>query len=74
MVLYILSYCKNVLEIQKLMCAILFASRLSYSPYSDFIAPHILQDVQTLFTRDFCCLLGLPPSSPLFVACMVGTT
>ena len=56
------------------MCGILFASRLINSPYSDFLASHLMTDLLTLFTRDFCSLLGLPPSSPLYVSATVGTT
>jgi hypothetical protein len=69
------SFSKNHLhDIQRLMCAMLFSFRLSTSPYEDLIESHSRLDVLKLFTRNFCCLLGLPPSSPLFVSIMVGTT
>jgi hypothetical protein len=56
------------------MCALLFSKNLSSSPYSDFLAPHLISDVQTCFTRDFCSLLGLPAISPLLISNTVGTT
>ncbi|KAI8586216.1 CTLH/CRA C-terminal to lish motif domain-containing protein [Geranomyces variabilis] len=60
-------------EIQRLMCSCLYASRLHTSPYADLLHPSAQLDVQKLFTREFCQLLGLPPSSPLFTSALVGT-
>lgn len=56
------------------MCSILFIDKLSKSPYADFMASHLLMDIQSVFARDFCSLLGLSPSAPLLVATTVGTT
>ena len=56
------------------MCALLFAKRLKTSPYADFLDPHAATDVQSCFSRDFCALLGLSPSSPLLVSSTVGST
>jgi hypothetical protein len=55
------------------MCALLYSSRLASSPYADLASPQLLRDIESLFTRDFCFLLGLPPSSPLYVATLVGS-
>ena len=62
------------IDIQKLMCSILFIRKLSDSPYAEFVASHLLMDIQSIFARDFCSLLGLSPSAPLLVATQVGTT
>ena len=56
------------------MCSILFIKNIKESPYSDFTAPHFLMDIQSIFARDFCSLLGLSPLAPLLVSTKVGTT
>jgi hypothetical protein len=56
------------------MCSLLFINKLANSPYADFMASHLLMDIQSVFARDFCSLLGLSPSAPLLVATTVGTT
>ncbi|KAJ3108901.1 hypothetical protein HDU96_007376 [Phlyctochytrium bullatum] len=59
-------------EIQRLMCSVLFRSRLQKSPYSDFLEPTLWPDLQNMFTRDFCTLLGLPSQSPLYTTVTIG--
>ncbi|KAL2918412.1 hypothetical protein HK105_201812 [Polyrhizophydium stewartii] len=65
---------RHLKEIQQLMCSILFASKLSVSPYANLLNPHLWTDIQTTFCRDFCMLLGLSSDSPLFIAVTAGTT
>ncbi|KAI9104548.1 CTLH/CRA C-terminal to lish motif domain-containing protein [Phlyctochytrium arcticum] len=60
-------------EIQRLMCAFLYANRLAESPYADLLDPRAWSDIQHHFTRDFCQLLGLSSESPLYVSVLVGT-
>ncbi|KAF9129011.1 hypothetical protein BGW39_004539 [Mortierella sp. 14UC] len=43
------------------------------SPYADLIAPNTNADIQHMFTRDFCSLIGLSCDSPLYVSVTVGT-
>lgn len=40
------------------------------SPYADLIAPNTNADIQHMFTRDFCSLIGLSCDSPLYVRCV----
>ncbi|KAL1924445.1 uncharacterized protein VTP21DRAFT_4099 [Calcarisporiella thermophila] len=61
-------------EIQRLMCSLLFLSRLDRSPYADLLSPSYWSDIQHAFTTDFCRLLGLPAESPLYITVTVGTT
>ncbi|KXS12036.1 hypothetical protein M427DRAFT_126089 [Gonapodya prolifera JEL478] len=63
----------NFTEIQRLMCALLFSTRLSTSPYADLLHPTLFADLHTRFVRDFCALLGLPADPPLLVALQIGT-
>ena len=62
-----------ILEIQKLMCSILYTSRLHTSPYVSLMSMNSWIDIQTQFTRDFCLLLGLSSESPLYISSTVGT-
>jgi hypothetical protein len=59
-------------QIARLMCAILYAGRLSTSPYADLASSSMWQDVITAFTRDFAACLGHSPDSPLYVANTMG--
>ncbi|KAI1305160.1 hypothetical protein EDD11_005021 [Mortierella claussenii] len=43
------------------------------SPYTDLWAPNFSDDIQHMFTRDFCSLIGLSCDSPLYVSIVVGT-
>jgi len=61
-------------EIQRLMCALLYANKLESSPYADLVnTPQMWVDLTRHFTSDFALLLGLSPDSPLYVALTVGT-
>lgn len=55
------------LEIMRLMGCILFFDRIKSSPYADLIAPNANADIQHMFTRDFCSLIGLSCDSPLYI-------
>lgn len=60
-------------QVSRLMCSILYAGRLSSSPYADLNSPSMWSDVIVEFTREFASMLGLSPDSPLYVANTVGT-
>lgn len=62
------------LEIQQLMCCILFAKRLLSSPYSHFADPYLASSLQTQFSREFSQLLGQSFESPLYTCVTVGST
>ncbi|KAI8924507.1 CTLH/CRA C-terminal to lish motif domain-containing protein [Entophlyctis helioformis] len=66
-------FARHLKEIQQLMCAILFADKLSVSPYASLLNPHLWVDIQSSFSRDFCLLLGLSSDSPLFISVTAGT-
>ena len=64
---------RHTKEIQKLGCALLFASNLDASPYrSIFDTAQAFEEVAASFTREFCSLLGLSAESPLYVAATAG--
>ena len=60
-------------EIQKLMCSLLYFKRLSSSPYASLINPHAWADIQVKFCRDFCSLIGIGSDAPLYTSVVVGT-
>ncbi|KAF9974123.1 hypothetical protein BGZ73_002593 [Actinomortierella ambigua] len=64
---------RHTAEISRLMCSVLFMNRLMTSPYADLLAPNAAADIQHMFTRDFCSLIGLSCESPLYVSVTVGT-
>ncbi|KAI1323539.1 CTLH/CRA C-terminal to lish motif domain-containing protein [Xylariaceae sp. FL0255] len=65
---------RHLREIQRLSCAIVYASSLSDSPYrSIFDISLAFDEVASSFTREFCSLLGLSAESPLYVAVTAGT-
>lgn len=57
----------QLLEIFRLMCSIIYMDHIKTSPYADLIAPNTNADIQHMFTRDFCSLIGLSCDSPLYV-------
>ncbi len=60
-------------DCQQLITAILFRSNLEESPYHRlFNTETAWSEVSNSFTREFCSLLGLSPSSPLYIACTAG--
>lgn len=60
-------------DCQQLLAAILYRSNLTESPYGYlFNTTQAWADVSQSFTREFCSLLGLSPSSPLYQACTAG--
>lgn len=61
------------LEIQRLMSCFLYINNLAQSPYADLVAPSQWLDVQQLFTRDCCSLMGLSQESALYISVTVGT-
>lgn len=63
------------LEIQQLMCCILFHKRLEKSPYKNFSdLQNLATSLQIQFSREFSKLLGQSFESPLFTCITVGTT
>ncbi|KAF9942371.1 hypothetical protein BGZ65_002493 [Modicella reniformis] len=64
---------RHTQEIARLMCCILYMDRINSSPYSDLTTANSSDDIQHMFTRDFCRLLGLSYESPLYVSLTVGT-
>ncbi|KAG0344070.1 hypothetical protein BG004_004762 [Podila humilis] len=64
---------RHTQDIQRLMGSILYFNRIKTSPYADLIAPSANSDIQHMFTRDFCSLIGLSCDSPLYVSITVGT-
>lgn len=60
-------WCSLLIEIARLMCSILYMDRLKTSPYSDLTTGSSADDIQHMFTREFCRLLGLSSESPLYV-------
>ncbi|KAI7831225.1 CTLH/CRA C-terminal to lish motif domain-containing protein [Gamsiella multidivaricata] len=64
---------RHIQEILRLMCSIIFMDRIKTSPYADLVASNSSDDIQHMFTRDFCSLLGLACDSPLYVSLTVGT-
>lgn len=60
-------------EIEQLITAMLYRSNLKKSPYDRlFNSESAWEQIFSSFTRDFCSLLGLSPSSPLHIACTAG--
>lgn len=60
-------------DCQQLITAILYRSNLYHSPYQRlFNTDDAWAEVAQSFTREFCSLLGLSPSSPLYIACTAG--
>lgn len=60
-------------ETQQLVTAIAFRSNIQASPYARlFDTSSAWADVSNSFTREFCSLLGLSPTSPLYQACTAG--
>ncbi|KAK3817403.1 MAG: CTLH/CRA C-terminal to lish motif domain-containing protein [Benniella sp.] len=64
---------RHTREIARLMCSILYMDHLKASPYSDLTTASSADDIQHMFTREFCRLLGLSSESPLYVTLTVGT-
>ncbi|KAG0301591.1 hypothetical protein BGZ98_008208 [Dissophora globulifera] len=60
-------------EVQRLMGCLMFIGRIHKSPYADLFAPNASDDIQHMFTRDYCSLIGLSQESPLYVSLTVGT-
>jgi hypothetical protein len=66
-------HAKFTKDCQQLICAILYRSNLEQSPYHRlFDTTSAWSEVSQSFTREFCSLLGLSPSSPLYIACTAG--
>ncbi|KAJ3129784.1 hypothetical protein HK098_000154 [Nowakowskiella sp. JEL0407] len=61
-------------EIQRLSGSVIYAHRISTSPYADLVNPHEFTNVQQLFTREFCSMLGLSTEPPLQLAVTIGTS
>ncbi|KAF9578446.1 hypothetical protein BGW38_005741 [Lunasporangiospora selenospora] len=64
---------RHTQEIMRLMCSIIYMDHIHTSPYADLVTPNANSDLQHMFTRDFCSLIGLSCESPLYVSCTVGT-
>ncbi|CCU78096.1 unnamed protein product [Blumeria hordei] len=60
-------------EIEQLITALVYETNLRESPYNLLLNIEFAWDmISSSFTKDFCSLLGLSPSSPLYVACTAG--
>ncbi|PBP16495.1 RMND5A protein [Diplocarpon rosae] len=60
-------------DCQQLIAAMVYQSNLRTSPYWHlFNTSSAWAEVSQSFTREFCSLLGLSPSSPLYIACTAG--
>ncbi|KAF9556268.1 hypothetical protein EC968_008365 [Mortierella alpina] len=64
---------RHIEDIKRLMCCIIFMDRIKTSRYADLMDPNTTSDIQHMFTRDFCSLIGLSCDSPLYVSVTVGT-
>ncbi|KAF9410474.1 hypothetical protein BGZ94_001636 [Podila epigama] len=64
---------RHTQDIMRLMGCLMFANRIKTSPYADLVVPNTNSDLQHMFTRDFCSLIGLSCESPLYVSVTVGT-
>ncbi|RKP07355.1 CTLH/CRA C-terminal to lish motif domain-containing protein [Thamnocephalis sphaerospora] len=65
---------EHLKDIQRLMGASLYASRLESSPYAGMLGDQPWLDVERLFREEYCAALGLPSDSPLYTSIAVGTT
>ncbi|CAH1760316.1 8425_t:CDS:2 [Entrophospora sp. SA101] len=63
---------RHLHEIQRLMCALAYINRLQSSPYADLLSTDAWTNIEHIFTRDFCNLLGMSYESPLFISVTVG--
>ncbi|KAI1004161.1 hypothetical protein K3495_g4052 [Podosphaera aphanis] len=60
-------------EAEQLVTALLYRPNIESSPYRQLIkSESAWEDIYSSFVRDFCLLLGLSPSSPLYLACTAG--
>lgn len=60
-------------DCQQLITAIIYRDNLAASPYRLlFNTSSAWTEISQSFTREFCSLLGLSPSSPLYIACTAG--
>ncbi|CAJ0750375.1 21336_t:CDS:2, partial [Entrophospora sp. SA101] len=50
---------RHLHEIQRLMCALAYINRLQSSPYADLLSTDAWTNIEHIFTRDFCNLLGM---------------
>ncbi|KAF9953238.1 hypothetical protein BGZ72_005587 [Mortierella alpina] len=64
---------RHIEDIKRLMCCIIFMDHIKTSRYADLMDPNTNSDIQHMFTRDFCSLIGLSCDSPLYVSVTVGT-
>ena len=53
-------------EIKRLATCVIY-NDLKNTPYSEFTDPTLWDQVEKLFTSEFCLFVGLAPSSPLYV-------
>lgn len=60
-------------EITELSGAMAYSPNLKQSPYRQiFLRKDTWEDLATMFTREFCSLLGLSAESPLYIAATAG--
>jgi len=65
----------NEKEVQSLMGAVMYAgSDLNNSPYAQFLDPGHWSEIEDMFVRDACALMGLAIESPLGVTVNAGCT
>ncbi|KDQ18524.1 hypothetical protein BOTBODRAFT_28908 [Botryobasidium botryosum FD-172 SS1] len=64
-------YAAHASEIQRLLGAVAFIPRLA-SLYPDFASPNIHTDVEAMFARDYCAMVGMSREVPLRVVGDIG--
>lgn len=63
---------KQMVEVQRLMGCLLYAGRLSESPYVDLVSDRHWDTVADDFIREFCGSIGQPSESPLALCVRAG--
>ncbi|KAJ9066212.1 hypothetical protein DSO57_1011763 [Entomophthora muscae] len=67
---------KHLPDIRRLLGLLIYSNRKdpAQTPYSDLLCSSFWDDIQHMFTRDFCSVLGLSHESPLYASVTVGTS
>jgi hypothetical protein len=56
------------------MGALMYSGRLAQSPYSHLLSPTLWDEIETLFEKSACALMGLSVESPLITVINAGCT
>lgn len=60
-------------DISKLMCSALYYKNIKQSPYQDIFDLPSYEKLSSMFSSEFCFLLGLSPESPIYLAVTAGS-